>query len=178
MSVLRHSNHHRFSVEQYYELGELGLLDQRTELLEGIITDMEPIGPWHANIGDILSRLFNERAQGRFRVRVQYPIDLGQMSQPQPDLVLYRPGIWRGRHPNAADISLVIEISESSLACDLGEKLALYKQAGIQEYWVIDLNARQVHSFVAPDYRHRRLSDSISPVAWPDIRIDLAVLFA
>jgi hypothetical protein len=45
---------HRFTTQQYYELGELGFLNQRTELLEGIITDMEPIGPWHANIGDIL----------------------------------------------------------------------------------------------------------------------------
>ena len=55
---------------------------------------------------------FNEGARGRFRVRVQYPINLGQMSQPQPDLVLYRPGMWRGQHPGAADISLVVQISE------------------------------------------------------------------
>ena len=123
---------------------------------------MEPIGPWHANIGDILSHLFNQQARGRFRVRVQYPINLGQISQPQPDLVLYRPGIWRGQHPGAADISLVI--------------LALYKSAGIQEYLVIDLKARQVHCFVAPAYRRQTLSDSISPVAWPDIRIDLTEL--
>ena len=178
VSAIRQPKFHRFSLEQYYELGELGLLNQRTELLDGIITDMEPIGPWHANIGDILSRLFNERAQGRFRVRVQYPINLGQMSQPQPDLVLYRPGMWRGQHPGAADISLVIEISDSSLVFDLGEKLALYKTAGIAEYWAIDLKARQVHCFLAPEYRHRTLSDSISPATWPDIRIDLTELFA
>jgi len=46
---------HRFSLEQYYELGELGLLDRRTELLDGVIIDMEPVSPWHANIGDIPS---------------------------------------------------------------------------------------------------------------------------
>jgi Uma2 family endonuclease len=46
---------HRFNLTQYYELGEHGLLDKPTELLEGIITDMEPIGPWHANVGDILA---------------------------------------------------------------------------------------------------------------------------
>jgi hypothetical protein len=96
---------HRFSLEQYYELGELGLLDRRTELLDGVINDMEPVSPRHANIGDILSRIFNEGARSRFRVRVQYPINLGQMSQPQPGLVLYRPGMWRGQHPGAADIS-------------------------------------------------------------------------
>src|SRR6516165_8687931 len=130
---------------------------------------MEPVSPWHANIGDILSRIFNEQAHGRFRVRVQYPIDLGQMSQPQPDLVLYRPGMWRGQHPGATDISLVIEISDASLVFDLGQKLALYKSAEIREYWVVDLKARQVHCFIAPQYKSQRLSDSVRPVAWPDI---------
>ena len=178
MSAIQQRRLHRFSLEQYYELGELGLLNQRTELLEGIITDMEPIGPYHANIGDILSHLFNQQARGRFRVRVQYPINLGQISQPQPDLVLYRLGIWRGQHPGAADIFLLIEISDTSLVFDLGEKLALYKAAGIQGYWVIDLKAKHVHCFVAPAYRHQTLSDWISPKAWPDIRIDLRELFA
>ena len=169
---------HRFSLEQYYELGELGLLDRRTELLDGVIIDMEPVSPWRANIGDILSRIFNEAARGRFRVRVQYPINLGQMSQPQPDLVLYRPGLWRGQHPGAADIFLVVEISDSSLLFDLGEKLALYKTAGILEYWVVDLSATQVHRFIAPHYKSQRFRSSISPSAWPDISIDLRELFA
>ena len=178
MSVIQQPKVHRFSVEQYYELGELGLLNQRTELLEGIITDMEPIGPYHANVGDHLSQIFQQHADDRYRVRVQYPINLGPLSQPQPDLVLYRPGLWRGQHPGAADIFLVIEISDTSLVFDLGEKLALYKSAGIQEYWVIDLKARQVQCFVAPEYRRQTLSDWISPMAWPDIRIDLRELLA
>ena len=50
MSAIQQPKLHRFSLEQYYELGELGLLDQRTELLEGIITDMEPIGPYRDTI--------------------------------------------------------------------------------------------------------------------------------
>jgi Uma2 family endonuclease len=169
---------HRFNVEQYHELGELGLLGKRTELLEGIITDMEPVSPWHANIGDILLHFFVTRSQGRFRVRVQYPIALGRNSQPQPDLVLYQPGLWRWQHPGAADISLLIEISDSSLTFDLGEKLALYKNAGIKEYWVIDLNTKQLHCFVAPAYKRQTLSERISPIAWPDIRLDLRELFA
>jgi Uma2 family endonuclease len=179
LSIAQQPKVHCFTVSQYYELGELGLLDKRTELLEGIITDMDPIGPWHANIGDILSRIFNEQSRGRFRVRVQYPIKLGQMSQPQPDLVLYRPGMWRMQHPGAADISLVVEISDSTLGFGLGQKLALYKAAGIPEYWAIELTARQLHRFVAPQYKSQTLGlGSISPAAWPDIRIDVGELLA
>jgi Uma2 family endonuclease len=178
VSVIQEPKLHRFTIEQFYELGEFGLLDKRTELLDGIIIDMEPISPWHANIGDILSRIFNEHSRGRFRVRVQYPINLGQTSQPQPDLVLYRPGMWRGQHPGAVDISLVVEISDSGLLFDLGEKLALYKASGILEYWVVDLKATQVHCFMAPHYKSQAFRDTISPSAWPDIRIDLRELFA
>lgn len=169
---------HRFNVQQYYRIGELGLLDHRTELLEGIITDMAPIGPWHASILQILTQLFAEHARGRFNVRVQLPIDLGAESQPQPDLVLCRLGVWRDRHPGAADIFLAIEVGDSSLAFDLGKKLELYAQSDITEYWVLDLKAKIAHCFRSPEYEHQTLSDSISPVAWPDIRIDLRELLA
>ena len=100
------------------------------------------------------------------------------MSQPRPDLVLYRPGIWRGQHPGAADISLVVQISDSSLSFDLGEKLALYRANAIRESWVVDLKATQVHRFVAPHFKSQTFSDSISPSTWPDIRVDLQELFA
>lgn|ERR1700751_4354477 len=72
------------------------------------------------------------------------------MSRPQPDLVLYRPGIWRGRHPGPADISLLIEISDSTLAFDLGGKLALYRASEIQEYWVVDLNLQCEPQRISP----------------------------
>jgi Uma2 family endonuclease len=178
MSATQQPKVHRFSVEQYYELGELGLLDKRTELLEGIITDMEPIGPYHAGILQELGQLFIEAAQNRYAVRIQLPVDLGRLSQPQPDLVLCTPGRWRDRHPKASDISLLVEIALSSITFDLGEKLALYKAAEIREYWVVDLKAKQIHCFDAPQYRRQPLSEEISPEAWPDIRIDLRELFA
>jgi Uma2 family endonuclease len=104
---------HRFSVAEYYRLGEPGLLDRRTELIEGLIIDMEPIGPWHADIVDVLTQLFAEGARALFRVRVQSPIDLGPESQPQPDLVLCRPGRYRDRHPTVNDIYLVVEVADT-----------------------------------------------------------------
>jgi len=171
---------HRFNVTEYYRLGELGLLDQRTELIEGIIVDMEPIGPWHASIGDILSKLFIEQAQDRYKVRVQYPIDLGPQSQPQPDLVLYRPGTYRDRHPNPADIFLVVEISDRTLEFDLNEKRALYANAGIAEYWVIDVKSKQVQAFVRDGNELKQAptpASRISPKAFPDVNVDLSQLF-
>jgi Uma2 family endonuclease len=101
------------------------------------------------------------------------------MSQSQPDIVLYRPGVWRMQHPGPADISLMVEISDSSLSFGLNQKLALYKASGIQEYWVIDLKAKQLHRFVAPQYRSQTYgSGTVGPAAWPDVRIDVGELLA
>src|SRR6516165_4121681 len=139
---------HRFNVTEYYHLGEMGLLHQRTELIDGIITDMEPIGPLHADVVDILAQSFIEQAHSRFRVRVQQPIDLGPESQPQPDLVLCRPERYRDRHPGPADIFLVIEVADTTLDFDLADKRALYAALGVAEYWVINMQAKKLSRFI------------------------------
>jgi Uma2 family endonuclease len=169
---------HRFTVAEYYRLGELGLLDQRTELIEGIIIDMEPIGPWHADIVQMLAHAFEQQAHRRFSVRVQSPIDLGPESQPQPDLVLCYPRRYRDRHPGAADIFLVIEVADTTLDFDLADKRALYSAAGIAEYWVIDVQAKKLTRFVRNGMEQPASGTRLSPVTFPDLEIDLAELFA
>jgi Uma2 family endonuclease len=168
---------HRFSVAEYYHLGELGILDQRTELIEGQIIDMEPIGPWHADIVDILTQAFVEQARERFRVRIQQPIDLGPESQPQPDLVLCRPGRYRDRHPTVTDIYLVVEVADTTLDFDLADKRALYAGAGVAEYWVIDVQAKKLTRFVRNGVEQPVASPTISPAAFPDVNINLVELF-
>ena len=166
---------HRFSVAEYYRLGELGLVDRRTELIEGLLIDMEPIGPWHADIVDVLTQAFTEHARARFRVRVQQPIDLGPDSQPQPDVLLCRPGRYRDRHPAVDDIYLVVEVSDTTLDFDLADKRALYSRAGIAEYWVIDVQAKKLTRVVKGVVE--QVSGKISPASFPDVSIDLAQLF-
>jgi Uma2 family endonuclease len=172
-----HESTHRFSTRDYYRLGELGILSERTELIEGLIIDMEPIGPWHADIVDILNQAFAEQARERFRVRVQQPIDLGPESQPQPDLALCRPGRYRARHPAPADIFLIVEVADTTLDFDLADKRALYAEASIAEYWVIGVQAKKLTRFVQGGVEQPALAASISPAAFPDVNIDLAELF-
>jgi Uma2 family endonuclease len=168
---------HRFSVAEYYQLGDLGILDQRTELIEGQIIDMEPIGPWHADIVTTLTQVFINQAQQRFRVRVQQPIDLGPESQPQPDLVLCWPGRYRDRHPSVTDIYLIVEVADTTLDFDLADKRMLYSGAGITEYWVIDVQAKKLTRFVRNKVEQPVSGASISPVTFPDVSVDLVELF-
>ena len=134
---------HRLTVVDYHRLGEAGILgaDDRVELLEGQLVDMSPIGPRHAFVVEALTEALVTAVAGRAGVRPQNPIILDDRSEPQPDFAVVRrraPG-HPYSHPGPADILLLIEVADSSLAIDRGAKLALYARAGISEFWLVDL---------------------------------------
>jgi Uma2 family endonuclease len=112
------------------------------------------------------------------------PLDvvLADHSVVQPDLIYLSPtrrGIVRDRVEGAPDL-LVEVLSPGTARRDRGEKLALYAQAGIAEYWIVDPVERQVEFFLNESGRfvvslpvggeHR------SPTA-PEVRLDLAALW-
>src|SRR5580658_11094392 len=101
---------HRFSIEEYYRMAETGVLrpDARVELLDGQITDMSPIGPFHGVVTMFLNELFSTAAKGRWVTWVQNPVRLDDHSEPQPDLMLLKPpaGRYRRRHPQPEDVLL------------------------------------------------------------------------
>lgn len=43
--------------------------------------------------------------------------------------------------------TLVVEVANTSLADDLGQKRLLYEQLGVQEYWVVEVQQLQVFAF-------------------------------
>ena len=122
---------HRFSVEEYYRMAETGVLkpDARVELLNGEITDMSPIGPFHGGVVNYLNEVFTAVRRGRWVTAVQNPVHLSDDSEPQPDLLLLKPSadFYRKRHPRPEDVCLLIEVSDTSLARDRDDKLPAYK---------------------------------------------------
>lgn len=132
-----------FTVKDYYRMAEAGILteDDRVELIEGEILEMSPIGSRHAACISELSELATERVGRTVIVRVQSPIDLGEGSEPQPDIALLkrRAHRYRDAHPTAEDIFLVIEVAESSLNFDRATKAQLYARAGIPEYIIANI---------------------------------------
>jgi Uma2 family endonuclease len=144
---------HRLTVDEYYRMAEVGLLSpgDRTELIEGEIIDMPPIGPTHASVVVLLTKRLVRMAGDAVEVRAQQPVRFMPRSEPQPDfaLVVAKPGRYRETHPIASDVLLLIEVSDSTLRFDLDVKARLYAKHGVREYWVVDL----VHNRV---WRHRR----------------------
>ncbi|WP_076344624.1 Uma2 family endonuclease [Paludisphaera borealis] len=76
----------------------------------------------------------------------------GSRSEPEPDLSIVRGDIddYTDRHPAPADVGLIVEIADSSLARDRGEKRDLYARAGVPAYWIVNLVARQVEAHALP----------------------------
>lgn len=52
---------------------------------------------------------------------------------------------YLGRHPNAREMLLVVEVSDIYLSYDLRTKATFYARVGVREYWVVDVNGRCLH---------------------------------
>lgn len=153
----------RFTSEEYHRMGEVGLLgeDDRVELIDGEVVEMNPVGGPHISCVVGLTNSLAQAADDRFLVSVQNPIRLRDGREPQPDLSLLRerPVAAEGP-PGPANVLLVIEVSDTTLAYDKDIKLPLYAASGIAEAWIVDLNGRkvEVHSEPGADgYRSIRI---------------------
>lgn len=177
---------HRFTVSDFYRMGDAGVFPPgaRVELLEGEIIDMMPIGPFHSGVVNRLADFFTQHHNGRWLVTNQNPVRLDPHSEPQPDIVLVRrdPDFYAGRHPQPEDVLLLVEVAESSLDYDRGDKRAAYGKAGIEEYWLVNLQEQCVEVYREPHFTgYARVTvlkpgDSASPAAFPDVKVDLASL--
>lgn len=137
---------HRLSLDEYHRLIDSGGLseDTRVELIDGLLVDMSPKSPEHERLVEwVAAWLFAHVDLERFRVRPGGPLTLTAAgSEPEPDFAVVPRGVEEPYHPATA--ALVVEIAVSSRRLDLGRKAALYAQAGVGEYWVIDVERGRV----------------------------------
>jgi hypothetical protein len=153
-----------FTIEQFQRMDQLGIFagEQRLELIHGEIVEMSPIGIRHSAAVDRLTNLFSS-SDRRCIVRGQNPIQLGNTSLPQPDVTLLR---WRDdfydkAYPGPADVLLLVEVADTSLAYD-------------REVWIVDLNKRELamYRFAVngkyTEVRYPQPADTVAPVLLPE----------
>ncbi|MEM9217391.1 MAG: Uma2 family endonuclease [Cyanobacteria bacterium P01_F01_bin.150] len=174
-----------WSLVDYHRMIEAGILQGRSvELINGEIVEMAPEGEFHAassvDAGEYLAQLLGTRAQ----VRPAKPITLpNSASEPEPDLAIVerRGRKYRQHHPYPKNIFWVIEYSDSSLRKDLDVKTKVYAEAGIEEYWVVNLQNQTVILFRNPlngVYQSKQTvqKGKVSPLAFSDIVVDVSLL--
>lgn len=173
--------------EEYHQMVEAGILSERerVELIHGEVLEMTPIGNRHAACLRRLIRLLAPALGADAMLDAQNPLHLPEeRSEPQPDLVLLRPrddGYASGP-PAAADVLLIVEIADSSLAYDRDVKVPLYARSGIPEVWLVDLagGAVAVHRRPAGgsyrDVQILRRGDHLAPQALPAARLPVEAI--
>lgn len=174
----------KWSLDDYHRMIEAGILDDRkVELLSGEIVEMTPESPFHRVYGEGLAHYLRTRLKDRAWVSEARPITLAN-SEPEPDIAVVRlPWFqYSQHHPYSEDILWLIEISDSTLSKDLNEKKQLYAQAGILEYWVVDVKAKKVIVFQQPEGNNYRIqleytTGNIAPLTFPDVEIPVEKIF-
>ncbi len=182
----------RFSVDEYHRLTKLGFLaaGDRIELIRGELISMAAKGTPHVFCTTRLGRQFDRRLGDRAVVRCQDPITLAPQSEPEPDVVLARgdEADYMAHHPYPEDILLVVEVADSTVAYDRTVKLSLYAEAGIADYWIVDLTTRRLEHYNEPyqtsqgefGYRHTQIflpDQCVTIPSFAEVSVDLSQIF-
>lgn len=173
----------KWTYDQYLELWERGYFEgRRVELVFGEIIDMGRQGWPHSATLDLLVEALRRAFGSGYWVRDQKPFSVVG-SEPIPDAAVIA-GSPRdyANHPTTA--ALVVEVSDSTLTYDTTTKAELYATAGVADYWVLDVENRQLHVFRDPKTLHDALeatayktrltfgpTDRVAPLAAPEASI-------
>ncbi|AFY33480.1 Uma2 family endonuclease [Calothrix sp. PCC 7507] len=172
---------YKWTIERYHQAIEAGIFDdQLIELWRGDLIIMtperEPHAYYNTEAADYLRTLLGEQV----KIRDAKPITLPNNSEPAPDIAIVKPlgAVYLEHHPYPEDIFWIIEFSKATLSKDLGEKKDIYAQAGIAEYWVVNLKSPQLQVF--RDLQNGQYTTeltlttgAIAPQAFPDVSVQV-----
>jgi Uma2 family endonuclease len=175
---------YRWTRQEYEKMTEIGLFssEARLELIEGEILEMAAQTSYHAvallQAQEILAAIYRTG----YHLRTQMPLALTDDSEPEPDIavIVGRSSDYWHEHPKTA--VLIVEVAYSSLDHDQERKRHLYARCQIPEYWVLNLNERQLQVYREPqndDYRSSfilQAGATVAPLSHPDCLIDVADL--
>ena len=177
-------NPHLFSIDEWHHLGRTSVFnpENHLQLINGEILDMGPISPNHAGHRMRLTSHFSRLSDIPAIIGINHPIQLSRFSEAHADLALLAPesNDYTTRHPSAADVLLLVEVSDSTLRFDKTTKLRLYASHVIPEYWIVNLIDNCLEVYRHPqdgDYLDKTVlskSDSLTLQALPNIQIAVA----
>jgi Uma2 family endonuclease len=141
----------RMTVEEFERI-EDSLDDDQVELIDGYIVRMDEMKPPHVLASELLRDSLQPMIPAGRYIREDKPVQIPDYDQLRPDIAVVRgnPRVYAKRHPMPEDISLLIEISDTTLSKDRKQKLPSYARSGIQVYWIVNVIERQVELYTQP----------------------------
>jgi len=176
---------HLTDITEWQQMGEAGIFspESHLELINGEIIEMPSIGCNHAgHVIRLISFFASYINKQKAIVNSQNPLQLGDLSEPEPDFMLLKPreDFYSSRHPTADDVLLLIEVADSSLSYDQNQKMHCYALHNIPEYWLLNLNDSCLEVYRRPrgeNYEEKttlRSGDNITLSQLPDLTVAIS----
>lgn len=169
--------------EEVARLSEL-FPEQKYELIEGELIDKMGQNPPHAYVIAVLDEILNAAFRGRVRIQmsITLPDPEGIRSEPLPDIVVVRKKSteYFYRHPGPQDVTLLIEVADTSLPMDRAMKARLYARCGIELYWVVDIPGRRIIVYRNPgreEYNSVTIYQDHDQVPYEEMFVSLDQIF-
>lgn len=166
------------SRKEFERMVDLGMFaDERVELLRGLLVKKVTQGWLHARVVAWFTEELIRALDRSYEVRPQVPFPASDWSEPEPDVAVARKDYQRREHPT--ELLLVIEVADSSLRRDRGVKLDIYAEAGVPEYWIVDVNTTTVAVHTTPTadgyqtIRTVRDGDVLRPTQLPGVELQV-----
>ena len=148
--------HPPFTSAEFYRMAEKGAFAGfRVELRRGMILKMSPQHYPQARTKQDIQFALRKAIQDAglaWEILTEATVSFGDGFEPMPDIVVFDGDLMpnkSGTIPGSA-VKLIVEVGDSTLADDMGEKREEYAAAGLAEYWVADVKARTVIRHAGP----------------------------
>ncbi len=159
-------------------MAEAGILgpDERVELVDGLLIVPPPHDPPHSSTILRMQVRLTSRFGERVLISQQLPIIVSALSEPEPDFALlrWRDDFYASETATNADVFAIVEVSDTTLRMDRGRKQIIYARAGIPEYWIVDVRAKQIEIYrnpqgdAYPEPRIAKKGETVAFAAFPD----------
>lgn len=128
-----------FSAE---DLDRIPQLPAHTELIDGSLVFVSPQASFHTLVLYLLETGLRRSASADLRVRREMSVVLGRRQRPEPDISVIHASAEQSPQQTsyqAQDVVLAVEVvSPDSEDRDRNRKPALYAQAGIPHFWLVE----------------------------------------
>ncbi len=172
-----------FTTADLRRMVEVGIIghDERIELIGGELKPMAAKGARHEMLKIALNRFWSKRMPDSLNLAQETGLYLADDTYVEPDFIFY-PREVRWQDLRGDNISLLVEVADTSLFYDRGLKASIYARFGVRELWVIDAAKLTTHIHRDPvdgEYKQVRDADQhepLTPLGIADLTLTLSEL--